>query len=226
MKNILNKYVYLSLFLALSLVISSCSDDDNYGSDASKVIPIVKALNGETVAFVEETFTYTVTPYRGGSEYIWTVSGAELQPVEGRKDQVTLYFNQFDQPVSLSVYELAFNGKTSDPMAIDITVFGTPCNWTLEATDTWGDGWDGAYIELSYSNITQQYTIDGPTETFTIPIPEGQDYTFTYVPGNYEEEHRFTLTSPDGTVVAEEGCPDYGCEPTPGLIASGTNICQ
>ena len=94
MKNILNKYVYLSLFLALSLVISSCSDDDNYGSDASKVIPIVKALNGETVAFVEETFTYTVTPYRGWSEYIWTVSGAELQPVEGRKDQVNLYFNQ------------------------------------------------------------------------------------------------------------------------------------
>lgn len=226
MKNILKNYTYLSLFLALSLVISSCTSDDTGESDVSKVIPVINALNGETVAFVNETFTYTLQPHRGGSEYVWTVTGADMAPVDGRPDQIAVTFTQFTQPVSISVYEMAANGSASEPMTTTVTVFGTPCDWTLEAIDTYGDGWDGAYVELAYSNIIQQYTFSsGGGETFIIPIPDGQDYTFTYVTGNFENEHRFTLIAPDGTVVAEEGCPSYACEPTPGLIASGTNTC-
>ena len=174
--------------------------------------------------FEGDILSYSVGPYRGGSEYIWTVTGAQIQPIAGRTDKVNILFSERGD-ASISVYEKAFNGKSSEALVLEITVFGTPCDWTLEAIDTYGDGWDGAYIELSYSTITQTYEIDGPSETFIIPIPNGIDYTFTYVTGNYEEEHRFKLTSPDGTVVAEEGCLDYGCEPTPGLIISGTNIC-
>jgi len=51
MKNILNKYFYLSLLFSLSLVFSSCTDDENYGSDAQKVVPLIFNVSGPTLAF-------------------------------------------------------------------------------------------------------------------------------------------------------------------------------
>lgn len=221
MKNILNKYIYLSLFLALSLVITSC-DDDNFGSDAAKVIPIVKALDGETVVFIGETFTYTVSPYRGGSDYIWSVTGAEIQPIEGRKDQVNILFNQFDEPVSLSVYELAFNGKTSDPIDIDITVFGTPCNWTIEMTDLYGDGWNGASLSFTFDGIDGgEFTLDeGATATQEVAVPNGSEVTVSFNTGDWDEEVVYQIYDGNGTLVVEGG-------PTPatGEVLTMTNSC-
>ena len=222
MKNILNNYVYLSVFFVLSLVLSSCSDDDNLESDASKVIPIVKELNGETVAFVGQTFTYTVKPYRGGSEYIWSITGAETQPVEGRKDQVSVLFNQFGQPVSLSVYELAFNGLSSDPISLDITVFGTHCNWTIEMTDSWGDGWNGASLSFTFDGIDGgEYTLDdGATLTQEIAVPNGSVVDISFNSGDYDEEVSYTIYDGNGILVLEDG-------PTPasGSVLSMTNSC-
>lgn len=221
MKNILKNYVYLSLFFVLSLMLSSCSDDI-LESDASKVVPIVKELNGETVAFVEQTFTYTVKPYRGGSEYIWTATGAQTQPVEGRPDQVNVYFNQFGQPVSLSVYEVAFNGKSSDPISVDITVFGTPCDWTIEMTDSWGDGWNGASLSFTFDGIDGgEYTLDdGATLTQALAVPDGSVVDVSFNSGAYDEEVSYKIFDGNGTLVLEDG-------PTPatGSVLSMTNSC-
>lgn len=231
MKNILNKFVYLSLFLALSLVISSCSNDDNLESDASKVIPLVTDIAGETIVFENDISPYTVSPTRGGSEYIWSVTGAVIQPIEGRKDKINLLFKQFSVPATLTVYEVAFNGKSSNPISMDITIFGTPCDWTLETSDTYGDGWNGGYVEVTFGGITTQYACDGASSDFVIPIPGGIDYTITYVSGGgagggpgWESENWFKLTAPDGTVW-EEGTKDYSGIPTAGLISGGVNVC-
>ncbi|MBL4904461.1 MAG: hypothetical protein JKZ00_00160 [Flavobacteriaceae bacterium] len=221
MKNILNKYVYLSLFLALSLVISSCSDDDNFGSDAPKVIPIVTAINGETVAFIGDTYTYTLKTYRGGSEYIWSVTGAEIQPIDGRKDQVNVVFTQFDQPVSLSVYELAFNGKSSDPITLGITVFGTPCNWTIEMQDSYGDGWNGASLSFTFDGFDGgEFSLDGASLSQGVAVPDGSVVEVSFNSGDWDEEITFQIYDGNGTLVYEAG-------PTPpiGSVLSMTNSC-
>ena len=220
MKNILNKYVYLSIFLALSIVISSC-DDDDVENDAPKVIPIVEGIAGETIAFVGDMYTYTLKPYRGGSEYIWSATGAEIQPIEGRKDQVNVLFNQFDQPVSLSVYEMAFNGASSDPVAIDITVFGTPCNWTIEMVDLYGDGWNGASLSFTFDGFDGgSYTLDGAAATQEVAVPDGSVVNISFNSGDWDEEITFKIFDGSGTLVYEDG-------PTPatGSIVSMTNSC-
>ncbi len=232
MKNILNKYVYLSLFLALSLVISSCSDDDNFGSDVSKVIPLISGVSGEAIAFVGDTYTYTLSPYRGGSEYNWVITGADMAPVAGRPDQISITFTQFAAPVSLSVNEIASNGSTSSVVTTNITVFGTPCDWILETSDTYGDGWNGGYVEVAFGGTSTQYAqAAGAPNTFNIGVPDGIDYTITYVSGGgtgagpgWESENYFKLTAPDGTVW-EEGTMDYSGIPTAGVIVTGTNAC-
>ncbi|MFK5957943.1 MAG: hypothetical protein QM495_03620 [Lutibacter sp.] len=222
MKNILNKYIYLSLFLALSLVITSC-DDDDLESDASKVVPIVTAINGEVVAFIGDTYTYTLKPYRGGSEYIWSITGAEIQPVEGRKDQINVHFNQFSEPVSLSVYELAFNGKSSDPINTGITVFGTPCDWTIEMQDAFGDGWNGASLSFTFDGFDGgEFTLDDGDElTQKVPVPDGSVVEIKFNSGDWDEEVTFQIYDGNGTLVL-----DAGPTPTIGTIVSMTNSCN
>lgn len=222
MKNILNKYVKLSLLLTLSLIISSCSDDENYGSDASKVVAIIKSLNGQSVAFVGDTYTYTLKPYRGGSEYNWIVSGADMSPVLGRPDQVNITFTQFAQPVSVSVQEVASNGSTSNTMSLDITVFGTPCDWTIDMTDLYGDGWNGASVNFTFegTNLGDITLDDGASGTQTVAVPDGGDLTISFSSGDWDEEVVYQIYDPQGTLVFEDG-------PTPaiGSVYTATNAC-
>ncbi len=105
------------------------------------------------------------------------------------------------------------------------------CFWTLYSSDTYGDGWNGGYVEVISEGVTTEYATDASVTEFNIPITEGADYTFTYVSGGgtgggpgWESENYYRLTAPDGTIW-EDGTLDYSGIPTPGLITSGTNNC-
>jgi|GEM_PF-3466376 len=124
------------------------------------------------------------------------------------------------------------NPNTQHPvlnLTIEDWVF---CLWTLETSDTYGDGWNGGYVEVISEGVTTEYSEDdNHPDTFEIPISDGADYSFTYVSGGgtgggpgWESENYYKLTSPDGTEW-EDGTMDYSGIPTPGLITSGTNNC-
>jgi len=106
------------------------------------------------------------------------------------------------------------------------------CLWTLDATDVYGDGWNGGSVEVISEGITTNYATPDDNEFFEIPIAFGADYSFTYVSGGgtgagpgWESENYYELTAPDGTVYAD-GSLDYSGIPTPGLIASGVADCD
>jgi len=223
MKNILKNYVYLSLFLAVSLVISSCSwDDEDFGSDVSKVVPVISGVSGEAVAFVGDTYIYTLSPYRGGSEYNWVVTGANMAPVDGRPDQIAVTFNQFAQPVSISVNEIASNGSTSNVVTNNITVFGTPCDWTLNMQDSYGDGWNGASVSISFEGtLLGDYSIAGASGSATIAVPDGGDISVVFNTGAWDSEITYQLLDPSGTEVFADG-PN----PLIGEAFTATNSCN
>jgi len=223
MKNILKNYSYLSLFLALSLVFTSCSwDDEDFGSDVSKVVPVISGVSGEAVAFVGDTYIYTLTPFRGGSEYNWNITGATMAPVDGRPDQVAITFTQFAQPVSLTVQEVASNGSTSNVVTTNITVFGTPCNWTLNMQDSYGDGWNGASVTFTFEGIALgTYSIGGASGSETIAVPDGGDVTVSFSSGAWDSEITYQVLDPSGTEVFADG-PN----PTIGDAFTATNSCN
>ncbi|MCK7591944.1 hypothetical protein M0G43_15255 [Subsaxibacter sp. CAU 1640] len=106
------------------------------------------------------------------------------------------------------------------------------CLWILDATDVYGDGWNGGYIELVTEGETTTYMASDENDVFEIPITVGADYSFTYVSGGgtggapgWESENYYELTAPDGTVYSD-GSLDYSGIPTPGLITSGTSSCE
>lgn len=228
MKNILNKFVYLSIFLALSLVISSCSDDENFGSDASKVVPLIFNVKGPTLTFQSSTATYSVG-YRGGSEYIWTANnGAVIQPVEGRKDMIDVFFNQ-SGTVTITVYEKAFNGLTSEAKNIVVQVVCNPKPgiYRVVMHDSYGDGWqttngdggsgitvniDGKIVEIGMCNpyIASNFacvTGDGYEAEATVTLPVGTISAIWNFPGDYWSEISFEIYAPGGTKVFASGAP-------------------
>jgi len=129
---------------------------------------------------------------------------------------------------------------TQYPPLLDLTIEDYVfCFWTLEMSDTYGDGWNGGYIEITSEGVTTQYAnedLDGyvvllETQILDIAITDGADYTISYISGGgtgagpgWESENYYKLTSPDGTVW-EDGTQNYTGVITEGLITSGTNNC-
>jgi len=120
-------------------------------------------------------------------------------------------------------------GESTVSFTIEDWVF---CLWTLYTSDTYGDGWNGGYIELVAGGETTQYAAVHSEDTYEIPITVGDDYSFTYVSGGgtgggpgWESENYYELTAPDGTQFID-GTQDYSGIPTPGLITSGTSQCN
>lgn len=90
--------------------------------------------------------------------------------------------------------------------SIDIAVF---CNavsgnftgdWTLNLNDTFGDGWDGAFITATVDGVDTKYTVDsGFGQIHIVTIANSAALlVWSYTSGRYEEEHNFTITDPAG----------------------------
>ncbi|WP_340202203.1 hypothetical protein [Ascidiimonas sp. W6] len=96
-----------------------------------------------------------------------------------------------------------------------------PGDYSLTLRDSFGDGWDGAFITVNIDGVSTDYTItDGSSGSFTITVPNGATILeWSYTPGSFEEEHTYELIAPTGETAAADG-PG----PTPGTIV--LNICN
>ena len=99
----------------------------------------------------------------------------------------------------------------SSPFAYNISIACIPItpftgDYTLEILDSFGDGWDGAFITVDIDGTTTDYTTAGSGDTYVINVPDGtSSLTFSYTPGNFEGEHTYTLTAPTGEIAASDG---------------------
>jgi len=108
--------------------------------------------------------------------------------------------------------------------AIDLVVAaGTPCcSYTLDMADSFGDGWDGASIDINinglpYNNVT---VVTGNSAFEIIPVCDGDLLELTYNAGSFDGENSYTLTDANSTVVLTETAP-----PTAGLSYSNNVSC-
>ncbi len=83
----------------------------------------------------------------------------------------------------------------------DATVPGT---WIVEMTDLYGDGWDGAFLTFEIDGVATNYTVSAgqaSAATHIIDVPAGtQSLVISYTSGAFEEEHVYTVETPDGDV--------------------------
>ena len=83
---------------------------------------------------------------------------------------------------------------------------GQCCDYILVGSDSYGDGWNGAYLNIWVNGIL--------VESFTA-VEEGSDYVFTvcdgdsieleYFAGDYENENSWFLLGGAGNLIADDG---------------------
>jgi len=75
--------------------------------------------------------------------------------------------------------------------------------YTIDMIDSYGDGWNGASVDVTIDGTTTSYTIDdGSTASYTVTVPAGAaTMSFAYTNGARDSEASYTIsyTKLDGT---------------------------
>jgi len=84
-----------------------------------------------------------------------------------------------------------------------IPTSAVPGIYTISMVDSYGDGWNGASVDVTIDGTTTSYTIDdGATATHVVTIPAGAStMSFAYTNGDWDSEASYviTYTKLDGT---------------------------
>ena len=88
------------------------------------------------------------------------------------------------------------------------------CVYTFNLHDSYGDGWNGGYIVLNFSDGTSQQIglTSGSSATEVITIPNGVTMTCTWSSGSYDGEVSFEINDPCGVQVYSVSTPNSGIE--------------
>ena len=90
-------------------------------------------------------------------------------------------------------------------------------DFLLVLSDSYGDGWDGAYMDVLVNGtlVYDDITVAASTSTaeFTLAVDDGDIVQTAYTSGNYEGEHSYAFYDHNGTLVASDGpSPGAGIE--------------
>ena len=93
------------------------------------------------------------------------------------------------------------------------------CDHEVELFDTFGDGWDGATMDVLVNGDLVLDDIGfgaGASALFTFSASTGDSITTVYTPGACENEHLYEIRDGNGTVIGSDGPA-----PGPGIAATG-----
>ena len=176
----------------------------------------VRLVSGDTKSAFFPLNAYTVTSFPASiSIPITNIAAAMGIPVNSIMPADVLEFSSVSTGTNgkeLRYTDLKgdLSGQAEQRQAYDFSIaiscapVSSPAGvWKVEMEDIYGDGWDGAYLTAEVNGVNTDYTItpnQAAAATHNITVPTGGTLTWSYTKGNFEEEHVFTITSPNGTV--------------------------
>ena len=133
---------------------------------------------------VDALFTYTAASYPG--ENSWTVVDANNETVWSGTGSGMSSGNTLDEIVTPNC-----GGCTST------------CEYTINLTDSWGDGWNGGTITVSQNDEELgTFTIaSGSSASYTVELCDGMDVVFTYTAASYPGENSWVVLDANGEQV-------------------------
>ena len=90
---------------------------------------------------------------------------------------------------------------------LSLSLTNAQCHYVVDMQDSYGDGWNGAAIEVSINGVlVTSFTIaTGAAAIDSISTYTGDNVSFDFVSGTWDTEITFTITAPDGTNVGSYG---------------------
>lgn len=86
------------------------------------------------------------------------------------------------------------------------------CNYRLSMQDSYGDGWNGATLQIFINNtLAGTYSALNTGSTALIPVCNGDTLTAYYTAGSYENENSYVIQDSSWNIVFQDGPnPDTG----------------
>ena len=109
------------------------------------------------------------------------------------------------------IYSVCGVDDLSDPVSTDpftTTTDVAVCTYTFDLQDTWGDGWNNAFITVNHNGEEINYTLDyanGYQGTFELEALTSLPVCVSYTPGFFEDEVSFSIIDPNGTTIYADG---------------------
>lgn len=109
------------------------------------------------------------------------------------------------------VIELTFTfAADNDVTATGNGLLRNSCNVVFNLSDSYGDGWNGAHLNVAFSDGTPSQSLavnSGNTASYTILIASGTVVTLTWSTGSYDSECSFTVSYEDGDQITSVSAP-------------------
>lgn len=96
-----------------------------------------------------------------------------------------------------------------------------PCTYTINMSDSFGDGWNGAFIDVNVNGSlagTASISNSGSSASFSIEVYPGDVFSLNYHSGTSDSENTYSVTNCEGTTVFSDGP-----SPSTGNVFSTTN---
>ena len=158
---------------------------------ASNISPNGDAMTITPTAAGSYTYTYTVMDNFGctnDSSFVLTVN---------------------ENPLPNAGPDVIVCGGTAEQLngSISGSGGGSPCPYTLDLVDSFGDSWNGNNLLLTVDGVTTTYTVAaGSSAIFTVNIPHGASVTSQFqASGNWVTECEYQIIDPNGTVIIQQG---------------------
>ena len=124
--------------------------------------------------------TLTATPNEGYTFINWTENGEAVS--------------------TEATYSFTVTGNRS--LVANFVETGSGCSITFNLNDSFGDGWNGNYLVVSYGDISEQLTIeDGSSASYNLEIPDGSHVELTWISGSWIGECSYTISYENGNVI-------------------------
>ena len=129
----------------------------------------------------------------------------------GANSSSTAYFNvtladnvgdNFKLPIEINISDANNNTYMFEG------TYKKSCEVTFNLYDTSGDGWNKAYLIVSYSDGTPEEALtitDGKTKTYKRKIANDVEVTLTWYKGSWDLENSFIIKNENGNIIYQNG---------------------
>ena len=150
----------------------------------------------------------TIDPGRG---YLYANAENTTLEFKGNINTETVTYNLTAKSDVLNGFHLIGNPFTHDIYLGESIKTKETQNIIFELNDSYGDGWNGNALNISFSDGTPDKIItieSGNSKTETINVASGVTVTVSFTIGNYPGECSFTIKNDDGEII----CGEYSSE--------------
>ena len=128
---------------------------------------------------------------------------------------VGLAFAETQKKAEAQIRSAGFSQLTRDAIPSQIAVVRSTGDFMISIVDSYGDGWDGATIDVLVNGVVvlDDITTAGAQDDFLFTVEDGDTVSTAYTSGSWESEHTYAIYDNAGVMVASDG-------PSPGAGVS------